>query len=377
MKKTIWISMVLTVMILLTGCSFLLSDGNSSNQNNNTQSNSHTCSMGEWVVEQDSTCTKEGREVRKCTICSEVMQERVIPTLEHSFVAVGTKKATCTQPGIADGSRQCRECGYKDFVVIAALGHVYNSDTGACTRCSASSARNTYTVWEEFVSNYEENTSFVLDLRDMRFNDSKDYIVKLSPSHEYIRVIGKEGAVYTNLFFVVEARSQSISINFENVIIRNKSQASKSPIIFSESNCKIEIGFYGTVCELSGMNGKNGKSGSITDLSISNGDDGRRAIDTAYASLSVVCAANSVIIKGGNGGDGGGNPSSVADGGDGAVAIYAKSVEVKFATGMQKDNISIKGGEGGVGGQTVFWFETIKGKPGDSAQASNVQIQYR
>ena len=53
---------------------------------------------GDWEVDTDSTCSSEGKRVRKCKVCPEILETEIIPRKDHPF----------------DGGPQCPACGEKN-----------------------------------------------------------------------------------------------------------------------------------------------------------------------------------------------------------------------------------------------------------------------
>ncbi len=77
-----------------------------------------------WTISTEATCTKEGREVKYCTVagCGSVRETREIAALGHNMGAWQvTKAASCGVKG--EETRYCSRCEYKETREIAALSH--------------------------------------------------------------------------------------------------------------------------------------------------------------------------------------------------------------------------------------------------------------
>lgn len=106
------------------------------------------------VVVDDSTCTKEGRQVKSCKVCGAEVSEPA-PLRAHSWSSyMVTKKPTCTVSGQSIST--CSMCGKTRTKVEAAPGHAWGSwvrtkaptvslagqDTRTCVACGAHETRN-------------------------------------------------------------------------------------------------------------------------------------------------------------------------------------------------------------------------------------------
>ena len=89
---------------------------------------------GEWTVEYDPTCTKDGSQQRVCETCDHVDNE-VIEALGHSVVIDEAIRATCVELGLSEGSH-CDVCGtvLVKQRVISTISH--NFVDGHCTMCN-------------------------------------------------------------------------------------------------------------------------------------------------------------------------------------------------------------------------------------------------
>lgn len=89
-----------------------------------------------WVVVSSATCVKQGKAVQTCQHqgCDKFGTEYTVnlPMLEHSYVTVEAKAATCMEAGY-NQHEQCEYCGgTKGYIVAEKLPHQFNDD-GYCT----------------------------------------------------------------------------------------------------------------------------------------------------------------------------------------------------------------------------------------------------
>ncbi len=90
---------------------------------------------GAWETVVAAEVGKEGKQQQKCTVCSTVLEEKVIPALpggsetpehkEHTEVIIPATATTCTEPGLTQG-KKCSVCGeiLVPQTTLPATGHV-------------------------------------------------------------------------------------------------------------------------------------------------------------------------------------------------------------------------------------------------------------
>lgn len=105
-------------------------------------------------ITKAATCTEEGVQAKKCTICGEVIETQKITALGHAYGEHKVTKApTCTEAG--EETAECSRCGETDVKSIAALGHAYGEykvtkeptcteageETAQCSRCGTTDVK--------------------------------------------------------------------------------------------------------------------------------------------------------------------------------------------------------------------------------------------
>ena len=81
--------------------------------------------LGEWTVTSNSTCTTQGTQEQRCTVCNELIATETLPLAPENH-SVGdwetSVEATCTVDGLK--VQKCTECSYViNSEVIPMLGH--------------------------------------------------------------------------------------------------------------------------------------------------------------------------------------------------------------------------------------------------------------
>lgn len=105
--------------------------------------------QGDWVIISESSCSNQGTMKASCTVCLKTLAEEQAPLKEHNFVATYTYEPGCTTKGrTLYECKNCDEEKISDFV--DATGHdcqiydSYNFDatvskngtvSGVCTKC--------------------------------------------------------------------------------------------------------------------------------------------------------------------------------------------------------------------------------------------------
>ena len=98
--------------------------------------NAHSWSAWETFRGQVATCTEQGQETRSCSICGTV-EYRDTAALGHDPEVISGKAATCTEPGLTEGSK-CKRCGtvITAQTEIPAKGHSAETIPGKAATCT-------------------------------------------------------------------------------------------------------------------------------------------------------------------------------------------------------------------------------------------------
>ena len=95
---------------------------------------SHEHVAGKWEVISPSTCTEDGLQVKRCTLCGVKLAEEILYRSGHKYVAE-EKAPTCTEDGFT--TYTCSNCG--DFFTgdyITAPGHKEVTDEAVLPDCT-------------------------------------------------------------------------------------------------------------------------------------------------------------------------------------------------------------------------------------------------
>ncbi len=94
-----------------------------------------TCTYGEGVP-TPATCTEAGYITYTCTVCGSTNEVDGDPATGHSIVIDGAVAASCTTPGLTEGSH-CANCDDATVAqkTVPALGHTDENDDYVCDTC--------------------------------------------------------------------------------------------------------------------------------------------------------------------------------------------------------------------------------------------------
>ncbi|MBR0138049.1 MAG: hypothetical protein IJM15_06525 [Erysipelotrichaceae bacterium] len=78
----------------------------------------------EVIIDADPSCTEEGHQHIECLICGTVLSEETEPAIGHKFGSwKTTKRATCLRTGTRE--RTCSRCGEKETETIDKIKHYF------------------------------------------------------------------------------------------------------------------------------------------------------------------------------------------------------------------------------------------------------------
>ncbi|MGN1042404.1 MAG: leucine-rich repeat domain-containing protein, partial [Christensenellales bacterium] len=124
-------SILIFGIILVVAFSFAILNACDKTDKEDSSSDEHNHTYGEWSVITAATCTTDGSKKRACTICQKEETEN-ISALGHDEIRHEAKAATCTESGW-EAYVTCSRCDYTTFDEIPALGHNFVDDV--CVRC--------------------------------------------------------------------------------------------------------------------------------------------------------------------------------------------------------------------------------------------------
>lgn len=151
MKK---ICLFLTAVLLICSCLACVGCGGECKHN-----------YGDWVIIEESTCTRKGKKVKECSLCGEKQQEE-LPLAEHTYGEWQTvSEADCVHEGTK--KRVC-SCGAVDNGIIPATGNHSIGNTGVCEYCDADYS---VLISEPFAINGVLDNKYVFKIELKKEND--------------------------------------------------------------------------------------------------------------------------------------------------------------------------------------------------------------
>ncbi len=110
---------------------------------------SHTHTPGNWIVDNNPTCSTNGARHTECSECGDVVDvETLLPTDHNYGNWTETKAPECGVAGVE--TRTCTYCGNPETRPISALEHTYgqwtpsenDTETRTCSACGHADTRN-------------------------------------------------------------------------------------------------------------------------------------------------------------------------------------------------------------------------------------------
>ena len=81
---------------------------------------------GEWIIDQEATCTENGNKHHTCTVCGQE-ENSLIPARQHSFGEwITITSPTCTEDGKEEHT--CSNCRFTEIRSIQATGHQWEDN---------------------------------------------------------------------------------------------------------------------------------------------------------------------------------------------------------------------------------------------------------
>ena len=99
------------------------------------------CEKYEHAISESSiaaTCLTDGFVLRVCTRCGQILENRVVPALGHSWGEATGKEATCTTAGTM--TKTCTRCDATSVVITPAYGHEWIADAGNTVAATCTTA---------------------------------------------------------------------------------------------------------------------------------------------------------------------------------------------------------------------------------------------
>lgn len=163
----------------------------------------HSHSFSEWEIAEAVTCTKNGKNIRKCIICSE-SETTTILFKGHNFDAWQTEKqATCTEDGIA--IRLCKVCNESESDILSHTGHRFSEGVITQENPETESAIKTSTCTICGEIKQEEISSYLEIQGDIDMTNSNVFLVVIA-----IGVIVIIAGVVTSIILIKKKKAKLV-----------------------------------------------------------------------------------------------------------------------------------------------------------------------
>lgn len=120
--KTIMMSVVLIITLLLASCNNQSQNNESQGENSVNESTTHVHNYSEYVTEIEPSCKTLGKEVATCSCGSKKKRTLLFTSHQYSEWSI-TKPATCSE--IGEKVKVCALCGDEVRTSISATGHQF------------------------------------------------------------------------------------------------------------------------------------------------------------------------------------------------------------------------------------------------------------
>ena len=222
-----------------TSASTSTSTSTSAKTSTSISTGEHEHSFGEWSIEKEAKCGKEGRKVRYCS-CGKSEYE-VIPALVHSYGEWQQyTKATIDQEG--KEVRYCNYCGNPEYQTIPKLPsytlevHFYDSETGEEVPQSAVSYGISSNGYSSTSRRYSENAFYHIEVSRFydvdykipepvsgNINSDLSISITLYPKYRYEETTATVATVKNGgIFYCIDGK-------YYTVTVKEKSSTSQQP----------------------------------------------------------------------------------------------------------------------------------------------------
>ena len=155
-----------------------------------------TCVPGDWIIDQNPTCTEPGSKHTECTGCGKTLQEEMIPAPGHDYVYTRTQEPTCTAEGYDLYTCNRSGCDSTKKQMIDKLPHDYGDDN-VCDNCGHTiPVAHTHSYISVIVPPTCSTMGYTEHTCDCGHSYRNDYIENLS--HNWIETVTREKTCTTD-----------------------------------------------------------------------------------------------------------------------------------------------------------------------------------